>query len=708
MAQQTTSLNTLISDDLKIRIRLYQILYVLAVPLYFLSYFVSIQLGMNESLVLLAINTGTAGVSFLISRFRKLSYFQAVNLFTGVLTIHAATAIGRTHLNNYNQISMFGCLILLICGATFLASSRRVIFFTVIYASILTIGSYLHTSNIVLASFLIISSALLVPAMSLHHAIYERLAQKTRRLNNIFNNAAAGIIQVDHGGKILQTNLKFREMTEYKENDLVGVLLSQLCPEGEVDPLKTFLFNAGHEYAPQIESRLQTKFGKYIWIRLVASNQPGSGFADNLILLALDISAEKKMNELSSFQTQILKMFARKVPFKVVVAELAKFLSIHTGGLPVVISLLKGQALEIVGSFSVPDNLLATLDSRPLEEGCGNADHAIKSKALHVVSNIPGSPHWQTYRKGHPKSPLTSCWSLPFISDAGSVAGVIEIYKYTEGSPHSALVQSLEIFSSLTGMAVMVRNSDEMQRVYTANLTHTAKLASLGEMAAGIAHEINNPMTIILGRAEQIKGAIRQSHIDIAKIDSIADNIVKSVLRVAKIIKGLRSFAQFNAGVEFTTMKVVDLINETIDLCGQKFKSDGVKITVSVANECSEIHSRGPQISQVLLNLLNNAYDAIYDRTDKWIEVRAIDAAGIVQIIVTDSGLGIPEEVAEKLFQPFFSTKSVDKGTGLGLSIAHGIVADHKGRIYVDKNCKNTRFVIELPQVEFGVEKKSA
>jgi len=215
-------------------------------------------------------------------------------------------------------------------------------------------------------------------------------------------------------------------------------------------------------------------------------------------------------------------------------------------------------------------------------------------------------------------------------------------------------------------------------------------------------------MTIIQGRAEQIKGAIKMEKVDLEKIDSIADNITKSVQRVAKIIKGLRAFARFNADMDYTPVNVNELISETLDLCGQRFKTNNVKLTIKVANETSAVLSRGTQMSQVLLNLFNNAYDAISELPNKWIEVKAIETAEFVQITVTDCGPGIPAPVAEKLFQPFFTTKGVDKGTGLGLSIAHGIIADHKGRIYIDKSCRNTRFVIELPRLPHGIVQKSA
>jgi C4-dicarboxylate-specific signal transduction histidine kinase len=150
--------------------------------------------------------------------------------------------------------------------------------------------------------------------------------------------------------------------------------------------------------------------------------------------------------------------------------------------------------------------------------------------------------------------------------------------------------------------------------------------------------------------------------------------------------------------MDFTPVKLTEVLNETIDLCKERFKVNNVTLRINISDHNIVVISRGTQLSQVLLNLLNNAYDAIDGRSDKWIEVDAQETEEFVKLTVTDSGAGIPNSIAEKLFQPFFTTKGVDKGTGLGLSMSHGIIADHGGRIYVDNKSRHTKFVIEMPK----------
>lgn len=128
-------------------------------------------------------------------------------------------------------------------------------------------------------------------------------------------------------------------------------------------------------------------------------------------------------------------------------------------------------------------------------------------------------------------------------------------------------------------------------------------------------------------------------------------------------------------------------------------KLAGVEMRIDEIPSDLVIRCRQVQISQILLNLLGNACDAISDRSVRWIQISAEKTHDGVRILVTDSGDGIPKEVAAKLFQPFFTTKERGKGTGLGLSISQGIVKAHSGSLAIDSNCKSTRFVLFLPDV---------
>ncbi|MGZ3787754.1 MAG: CHASE domain-containing protein [Bacteriovorax sp.] len=223
-----------------------------------------------------------------------------------------------------------------------------------------------------------------------------------------------------------------------------------------------------------------------------------------------------------------------------------------------------------------------------------------------------------------------------------------------------------------------------------------AKLSSLGEMAGGIAHEINNPLAIIIGKTTQLKRKLKNQSEDIVSNDlSVIENTSK---RISSIIKGLSAFSRNAENDKMEKVLVPTLIQDTLELSRERFRFHSIHIKFD-PDSCEKIYvlGRASQLLQVLINLLNNAYDAVENLSEKWVEINVSSHKGICTISVTDSGNGIPPAILEKMATPFFTTKPIGKGTGLGLSISKSIVEEHRGKLYYDGSSSHTRFVIELP-----------
>lgn len=236
-------------------------------------------------------------------------------------------------------------------------------------------------------------------------------------------------------------------------------------------------------------------------------------------------------------------------------------------------------------------------------------------------------------------------------------------------------------------------------------LVASAKMSSLGEMAGGIAHEINNPLTIIIGKTSLLKRRLEFDHnaVDVDKLThSISDeltNIQVTAKRIGSIIRGLRSFSRNAENDLMEKVEVSTLINETLEFSRERFKFHSIDLKVNMdKDEHIFVNGRAAQLLQVLVNLLNNAYDAVESLNDRWVELKVQRTDHNCKISITDSGEGIDPVVVEKIMMPFFTTKEVGKGTGLGLSISKGIIEDHKGKLYYDMTNANTCFVIELPE----------
>ncbi|WP_372654273.1 sensor histidine kinase [Halobacteriovorax sp.] len=230
--------------------------------------------------------------------------------------------------------------------------------------------------------------------------------------------------------------------------------------------------------------------------------------------------------------------------------------------------------------------------------------------------------------------------------------------------------------------------------------SHNSKMASLGEMAAGLAHEINNPLTIIQGFSGKLMKSIERNELDEDKIEHYAERIYSTSKRIDKMVQGLKVFSKNSGEADMTLTNVEDIVNDTLSFCSERFKSSGIDLNVVFdGKESVYINARSVEISQVLLNLLNNAFDEL-ERSDlihSWIKIETKQDDEFVYISVEDSGLGINDELKKKIFDPFFTTKDGAHGTGLGLSISASIVKNHKGQIYLD-NSVTTEFIIKLPR----------
>jgi len=238
------------------------------------------------------------------------------------------------------------------------------------------------------------------------------------------------------------------------------------------------------------------------------------------------------------------------------------------------------------------------------------------------------------------------------------------------------------------------------QRQNEMALQSAAKMAALGEMSSSLAHEINNPLAVISAQVTQLSRIIEATsfpEVEKNKFEVGLQRIYKTVFRISEIIKGLRQIARNDASDPKQLAKIQDILQETISLCETKCRNYGIEIKKLFSDDPAWVSCHPAQISQVILNLLNNSIYAIENIPEKWIEVSIKKFQGSFTLKVRDSGNGIPKDVADKIMTPFFTTKPTGKGTGLGLSISKSIIEQHDGEFYYDISEKNTTFVINLP-----------
>lgn len=234
---------------------------------------------------------------------------------------------------------------------------------------------------------------------------------------------------------------------------------------------------------------------------------------------------------------------------------------------------------------------------------------------------------------------------------------------------------------------------EQERRDFQRKMIHTDKLASIGTLAAGVAHEINNPLTVILGNLEMM------SDLKDSRYARSLEKINSSVRRITAIVKELRQLARADADI-LETVDLAKLIEDTLVLVDSIFSKDGVKIARNVQSGCHRVNANRGKLQQVLMNLLTNGRDAIQEtKKEGLVTVSVFEEGEFVVMDVTDDGAGIPSERLKYVFDPFYTTKDPGKGTGLGLSISHSIVTSFKGRIEVESQPgEGARFRVLLPR----------
>lgn len=250
-------------------------------------------------------------------------------------------------------------------------------------------------------------------------------------------------------------------------------------------------------------------------------------------------------------------------------------------------------------------------------------------------------------------------------------------------------------------VVTLCRDVTEKKAATTA-IMRTEQLAALGELAAGVAHEINNPINGIINYAQILVKKTKTGEY----VHDIASRLIKEGDRIARIVEGLLSFARRRTE-DKSIISIAEILADTMALTAAQLRKDNIIIRAELPDDLPEIWAQAHEIEQVFVNLISNARHALNEKfsgphESKALEVTAesatIEGGPYVRVNFTDQGTGIPRDIIDKVMNPFFSTKTEGKRTGLGLSISHGIVEEHGGQLrVVSEEGRFTKIAVELP-----------
>ena len=479
-------------------------------------------------------------------------------------------------------------------------------------------------------------------------------------LLNVFEYSPIAMAAIDSEGRYIDANPTFLNTFGYSRDELIGLSNRVLTHPDDRDATdwhrEALLENRG--VLPRMEKRYISKSGEVIWaITHVTSVWSKSNQFKFFVVQIQNITEMKRAT--TALMESEARLSARAI------ASRDAFWDYHHSTGEVTVT---PRFWEMVG-YDAPEQVtVADLYRHVHEEDL--AEVSLRYKA-HVDSRgaVPFNIELRVKNR-------RSGWFWVILR--GLVAEWTE-----EGAPLRSI-----------GAVTAINELKSIQE----RLINSSKMVALGEMAGGIAHEINNPLTIIKGYADLISLQVHKGAIGNDEVIRMARQISETSSRISRIIQGLKNLSRESQESDFRVHEIGEILDDALSICLERFKSSGVHVAIDV-DRSARICGNPVAISQVFLNLLNNSYHAILHQEVKWIRLLSRIEADHLIVSVIDSGPGVPGELRSRIMDPFFTTKAPGEGTGLGLSISKSILVAHGGGLHLDDRESDTTFVFRLPLV---------
>lgn len=497
----------------------------------------------------------------------------------------------------------------------------------------------------------------------------EALKESERKYSTLVNNSPTGIY-IDQGGKIVFANSRLAKIYGYPKEELVGIAARQLVhPEDRAftDDIRRRRLN-GEQAPSEYDARGLTKDGKTVWIkrrnaRIEYLGRPA--ILGNVVDITERKHAEEALHasqeELTESEEKYRTLFDYD-PNSIFLLELGTFSILDVNARALACygydkEELIGKSFFDLGTDDYQDGVLAT-------------------RELLTSTLCSAYPKVQHQRK-----------------DGSGLYVDVYVCRTKYSRKYGIIATTVDVTESL---------------VKETQLIQASKMATLGEMATGVAHELNQPLSVIKTASTFLKKKVdAKEGIKDDILKTMADEIDAHVDRASRIIKHMREFGR-KSEVTREKVDVNEPLRKAVEIFSQQLTLRDIDVKLDLAEHLPPILADANRLEQVFINLLINARDAIEDRwkdktpekTDKCITLRTVLEGGQVRIEVGDTGTGIPKAIESKIFEPFFTTKKVGKGTGLGLSISYGIIQEYEGTIRaVSPRSGGTTFVMVFPVV---------
>jgi PAS domain S-box-containing protein len=452
-----------------------------------------------------------------------------------------------------------------------------------------------------------------------------------------------------------------------------------------------------------VEGRYRRADGVYRWFRM--RGFPLRDTEERIVLwyrVEDDIDDRKRAEVLLAGEKQLLELVAEGHSMSEILEAICRLVESTASGCYCSVVLLdpSDTRLEHGAAPSLPTSFITSIIGRPVNIDSGPCAMAAYLNEQVIAADLTTETRWAA-AEWCPMAlahGLQSCWSTPISSATGKVLGAFALY-YREPRTPTSLHQSLiEQFTHIARIAIDRRLSEETLNKLRSELAHVARVQSLGVLTASIAHEVNQPLSGIITNAST---CLRMLSADSPNIDGACETArrtIRDAKRASDVITRLRAlFGKKDAAP--TSVNLNEAAQEVIALFLRELHRGQVILRTEFADNLPPVMGDRVQLQQVILNLVRNASDAMSTVNDRPRELTVRSERGeddCVRLTVKDTGVGFGQEVADRLFQPFYTTKN--DGMGIGLSLSRSIIEAHRGRLWATMNDgPGTTFSFSIP-----------
>lgn len=531
----------------------------------------------------------------------------------------------------------------------------------------------------------------------------------------IFEWSRDAIIVVDQKGEIVEINKSGVDIFGYESN---GEFLSIKSPaehfinKKDLSLLQDIVNREGH--ATEFETQLVRK-GGYVFDALVTSSMisDDNGKSSGYLVIIRDITRRKRAQEKIEIQNSrlaILNTISMTVSNSLNLNEVLD----HT--IDTIIEILepdsvrvymidkKGESLNLAAYKGLSAKFITKSHMRRRKVGDGLLGQTVLTRETKVVDNFLRAE--DPYVDSILEEGLKSTVYIPLVSKDKPV-GAMCVSSHSEFKFSADFVGFLTAIGNQIGVAIDNANLYEnikkaYQEVTEAqeHVIQTEKLASLGKLAATIAHEINNPISVVLTYVKLMKKLIDRDRFNVERLDDISrylSTMASETARCGEIVKNLLAFSRHSA-IQFESHNIEEIIDRTLTLIAHDLEMKEMQLAREIEPNLPDARCDFKQIQQAFLNLVINASEAMEKGGTLTVTAERSQRDGFLMVAISDTGFGIPKKDLKNIFEPFFTTKEEAKGVGLGLSVVYGIITRHEGSIEVkSKLGKGSTFEILLP-----------